>query len=516
MWVRPLNSLTAKPIAGTDGSNGFMFWSPDSRSVVFLGGGKIRKIDLAAGLVQDICDFSADRRGFGGSWNREGTIVFHMGGLGIYRVPANGGTPTPIPGFEKSEEVLKRWPQFLPDGKHFLYLATTAAKNLSEVMVGSIDGGESKHLFSSTSNALYAASLNGEGQIVFSRDGALLAQRFDADKLALIGEPVRVADQVRVNFNSRAYFSISDNGTLVFDSSSDLENRQLTWFDRSGKELETVGPVGSYLLARLSPDQKRIAVSRRDPSGGVFDIYVYDIARGTSSRLTTSSADVESLVWSPDGNYIVWSSRQVTQSRREIFKKLASGAGEVERIAQSSNPILVTDWSHDGKFILYTDADPTTNLNIWVLPLEGDRQPYVYFQTPQEDERARFSPDGRFVAYRSRESGTNEIYVQTFPASGGKWPISTNGGHNPVWASSGKELFFLAPDGKLMSVPIGAGSSFEPGKPKALFDTLVARTSQTTTYDVSADGQRFLFISRMGEATSSLSVVTNWTADLKK
>jgi eukaryotic-like serine/threonine-protein kinase len=516
MWVRPINSLTAKRIPGTDGSNAFMFWSPDSRSVVFLSDGKIKKIDIATGLVQVICDFAADRRGFSGSWNRDGTIIFFVGALGIYRVPASGGTPTPIPGFEKSEEVLKRWPQFLPDGKHFLYLATTVAKSSSEVMVGSIDGGESKHLFTSTSNALYASFGNGEGYVVFSRDGALLAQRFDADKLALIGEPVRIADQVRINYNSRAYFSISENGTLVFDSSSDLENRQLTWFDRSGKQLETAGPVGSYLLARLSPDQKRIAVSRREPSGGVFDIYVYDIARGTSSRLTTSSSDVDSLAWSPDGNYIAWSSRAAAQLKSQIYKKLASGAGEVETIAQSSNPIFVTDWSRDGKFILYTDADPTTNLNIWVVPLEGDRKPYIYFQSPLEDERGRFSPNGHFVAYRSRESATEEIYVQTFPASGGKWPISTNGGQNPVWAPKGNEIFFIAPDGKLMSVDVGSGNAFDPGKPKALFDTLMARTSQGTTFDVSADAQRFLFISRMAEATSSLSVVINWTADLKK
>ncbi len=514
IWVRPLGSLTAKRLPGTDGSNGFMFWSPDSRSIAFITAGKLKKIDLADGIVQEVCDVPTDRRGNGGSWNRDGTIIFFVGAGGISRVPASSGsTPTPIPGFEKSEEVLKRWPQFLPDGKHFLYLATTASKNSSEVMMGSIDSSESKRLLPSTSNALYAPSLNGEGHILFSRDGALLAQRFDADKLVLIGEPFRVADQVRVNFNSRAYLSVSDNGTLVFDPSSDLENRQLTWFDRSGKQLETVGPVGSYLFARLSPDQKRIAISRRDPSGGVFDIYVYDIARGTSSRLTTSSSDVESLAWSSDGNYIAWSSRQVTRS--EMYKKLASGAGEVETIAQSNNPIFVNDWSRDGKFILYTDADPTTNLNLWVLPLEGDRKPYVYFQTPFEDERGRFSPDGRFVAYRSRESQINEIYVQTFPASSLKLSISTNGGQNPVWAPNGKELFFIAPDGKLMSVEIGSGSSFEPGKPKALFDLVAARTAQGTSYDVSADGQRILFISRMADATSSLSVVINWTADLK-
>jgi Tol biopolymer transport system component len=223
---------------------------------------------------------------------------------------------------------------------------------------------------------------------------------------------------------------------------------------------------------------------------------------------------VESLAWSPDGNYIVWSSRQVTKS--EMYRKLASGAGEVEVIAQSNNPIGITDWSKDGKFILYTDADPTTNLNLWVLPLEGERKPYVYFQTPDEDGNGRFSPDGDFIVYRSRESGTNEIYVQTFPASGMKLPISTNGGTNPVWAPSGKELFFIAPDGKLMSVDIGAGNSFEPGKPKVLFDIIAARTNQGNDYDVSTDGQRFLFISRMADATSSLAVVINWTTDLKK
>lgn len=513
LWIRPLNSFTAKRVSGTEGANGFMFWSPDSRSVVFLAAGKIKKIDLAAGLVQDVCDFAADRRGFGGSWNRDGTIIFFMGGLGIYRVPASGGTPTLIPGFEKSEEVLKRWPQFLPDGRHFLYLATTALKNSSDVMVGAIDGGEPKRLFPSTSNALYAPSPDGGGHIIFSRDGALLAQSFDADKLVLIGEPFRVADQVRVNLNSRAFVSVSDNGTLVFDPSSDLENRQLTWFDRSGKQLETVGPIGSYLRVRLSPDQKRIAISRRDPSGGVFDIYVYDIARGTNSRVTTSNSDVESMAWSPDGNYIVWSSRQVTKS--EMYKKLASGAGEVEVIAQSQNPIGITDWSGDGKFIMYTDADPTTNLNLWVLPLEGDRKPLVYFETPNEDGNGRFSPNGQFVAYRSRESGVNEVYVQTFPASGGKWAVSTNGGTNPVWSPDGKELFFIAPDGKLMSVEIGSGSSFEPGKAKVVFDIAAARTNQVNDYDVSADGQRFLFISRMAEATSSLSLVINWTGGLK-
>jgi eukaryotic-like serine/threonine-protein kinase len=513
MWNRSLDLVTAKRLPGTEGSNGFMFWSPDSRSIAFGAGGKIKRLDLDQGTVTNLWDFSPDRRGFGGSWNRNGTIIFFVGGTGIFRMPATGGEARPIPGFEKSEEVLKRWPQFLPDGHHFLYVATNAQKNKSEVMVGSLEGGEPKRLFESDSNGWYVPSADGGGHIFFSRDGALLAQRFDATNLELIGDPLRVADQVRVNFNARVFFDASANGTLIFDPSSDFENRQLTWFDRSGRQLETIGPVGSYLKARLSPDQKRLALSRRDPNGVVFDLFVHDIARATNSRLTTGSSDVDSLAWSPDGNYIAWSSRQVAKS--EMFRRLASGAGELEVIAQSENPISVTDWSSDAKSILYTDSDPVTNQNIWLLSLH-DRRLSPYFQTPVEDSTARFSPDGRYVAYRSRESGVSEIYVQTFPASGGKWLISTNGGMNPVWAHSGKELFFIALDGKLMSVAIGGGSTFEPGKPQPVFDIAAARTSPINDYDVSLDGQRFLFISRMADATSSLAIVVNWSADPRK
>jgi eukaryotic-like serine/threonine-protein kinase len=513
LWTRPLGSITARPLPGTEGAAGFMIWSPDSSSIAYLTGGKLKKLDLAEGTVQNVCDIRADRRGFGGSWSRDGTIIFFVGGSGISRVSDKGGEAKSIPGFEKSEEVLKRWPQFLPDGQHFLYLATDTQKNKSDVMVGSLNGGEPKRLFDAGSNARYAPSADGTGHILFSRDGVLLAQRFDASELESIGEPYRVADQVRVNLNFRAFFDVSDNGTLVFDPSSDLENRQLTWFDRSGQQLETVGPIGAYLKARLSPDQKRIAISRRDPSSTVFDLFIYEIARGTNSRLTTGTADVDNLAWSPDGNYLIWSNRQVSKS--EIYRKLSSGAGQVDVIAESNNPMFVTDWSSDGKSVLYTDADPATTHNIWALPMDGDRKAFPYFQTPNEDGNARFSPDGRFVAYRSRESGANEIYVQTFPASSEKWLISTNGGMNPVWSPTGKELFFVATDGKLMSVDVGGGNSLQPGKPKVVFDLVTARTNATQDYDVSTDGQRFLFISRMAEATSSIIVAVNWNADLK-
>lgn len=517
LWLRPLDSFTGRVLPGTESVAGFPFWSPDSRSIAFATGGKLKKIDLADGTVQPICDIPVgDRRGFEGTWNRDGTILFFVGGTTIYRVPATGGKPEPIPGMDQArQDVLLRWPRFLPDGKHFLYLVTTAQQGASEVFVATLDGKESKRLLAAQSSAIYANSPNGGGYLLFARDGALLAQPFDAGNLTLTGDSIRVADQVRINSNNRAFFSVSDNGTLVFDQFAEGENRQLTWFDRAGKQIETFGEKGAFIRLKLSPDQKRAAVSRRDPRTGVFDLYVIDVVRGATTRLTSGTFDVADFVWSPDSNYIAWVS--VKGSTYQLLRKLASGSGQEEVLLESSKIIGPTDWSADGKFILYTDRDPISRRDIWVLPLEGERKPYVFFQTPADDTNAVFSPDRRWIAYESVESGIREMYVQTFPASGGKWPVSNNGGLSPIWRRDGKELFYITPDGKLMAVEIKIGSTFEPGVPKLLFDVATARTVATNAYDVSTDGQRFLFTSgQLDPNPSSLAVVVNWTADLKK
>jgi Tol biopolymer transport system component len=517
LWLRPLDSFTARVLPGTENIAGFPFWSPDSRSIAFATGGKLRKIDLADGTVQSLCDIPVgDRRGFDGTWNRDGTILFFVGGSTIFRVAAAGGKPEPIPGMDQPrQDVLFRWPQFLPDGKHFLYLVTTAQQGTSEVFVATLDGKEPKRLLTAQSSARYAGSPNGGGYLLFARDGALLAQPFDAQNLTLAGDSVRIADQLRVNSNSRAFFSVSDNGILVYDQFADSDSRQLTWFDRAGKQLEAFGEKGSFIRIKLSPDQKRAAVSRRDPPTGVFDLYVVDVVRGATTRLTSGTFDVSDFVWSPDSNYIAWVSAR--GSTYQLLRKLASGSGQEEVLLESSKLIGPTDWSADGKFILYTDLDPKSRRDIWVLPLEGDRKPYVFFQTPADDLQAVFSPDGRWIAYVSGESGNREIYVQTFPASGGKWPVSTNGGLMPIWRRDGKELFYMTPDGKLMAVEIKTGSTFEPGVPKPLFDVATARTVATNAYDVSTDGQRFLFTSgQLDTNPSSLAVILNWTAELKK
>jgi eukaryotic-like serine/threonine-protein kinase len=515
LWLRPMDSFAARPLAGTEGVTGFPFWSPDSRSIAFMGAGKLKKIDLGDGTVQNICDLMLDVRGGGGDWNRDDTILFFNGGSGILQVPASGGAePKPVPGFENpNAETLHRWMKFLPDGRHFLY-SSSPPRGTSEIFVGSLDGGEPKKLLSAQSNAIYAESPDGGGYLLFARDDALLAQPFDAGSLTISGEPVRIADQIRVNQNARAYLTASGNGTLIYDPNPIGENRVLTWFDRTGKQTGTLGTPGAFQRVRLSPDQKRAAVSRRNLNDA-FNIDVIDIARGAASRLTSSGTnDVIDLVWSPDGSRIAWSVRQ--SSAVEIRQKLASGTGQEELLLRSDSPVGPTDWSPDGKYILYQGIDLKTRQDIWLLPLEGGRQPSLFFQSPAGDQRASFSPDGRFIAYESSESGRPEVYVQTFPPSAGKWLISTNGGLNVRWRRDGRELFYTTPDGKLMSVEVLPGAAFEPGVPKQLFELNAARTTPGADYDVSAEGQRFLLISRQADAPSTYAVVVNWTAGLKK
>ncbi|HEY3028159.1 MAG TPA: protein kinase [Pyrinomonadaceae bacterium] len=514
LWLRPLGSFTARPLPGTEDANGFPFWSPDSRSIGFQAAGKLKKIDLSDGTQQTLCDNPGSPRGAGGTWNGEGTILFFRS-EGIYRISAAGGAPAPVSGLEASPQGIEcRWPSFLPDGNHFLYLATTPQQETSGVYLASLDGKETKRLFTADSSAIYAPSAGGGGYLLFARDGALLAQPFDASRLTLMSEPFRIADQVRVNANSRGFFSVSDNGTLVYDPSGERENQQLTWFDRAGKQLETIGALGTFLSPRLSPDEKRVAVSRRDPKTGNFDIYVIDIARGASSRLTSDSANVN-VVWSPDGSRIVWATNR--GGSYQFYQKLASGVGQEELLLQSNNRIYPTDWSADGRFILYRQVDPKTREDLWILPLDGDRKPFPFLQTPFAETTARFSSDGRWLAYDSDESGNREVYVQTFPASGGKWPVSTKGGGFTQWRRDGKELFYISSDLKMMAVEVKTSGTFEPGIPRALFDLSAVRPIPRSGYAVAGDGQRFLFVSQIAEtAPSSLAVVVNWTADLKK
>ena len=509
LLLRSLGSLTAQLLPGTDGVSGFPFWSPDSHSLGFFAGGELRKIGLSGGMPQTLCRLPGDvSLPDGGPWNRDG-FIFFSGNDGIYRVPAMGGEPVLV--LRSNPPGLYRWPVFLPDGRHFLVRIVTAQGG-TEIHLAALDSQATTPLFPADSEAHYV-----NGHLLFARAGALLAIPFDADSLKLTGEPFVVAEKVKLGTLGRACFSVSDNGSLAYDPNAVTDYQQLTWVDRAGKALGRLGPAGTeYEVPRLSPDGKRVAVARRDPQTRTRDIYVIDIARGASSRLTFDPGQDHNPVWSPDGSRIAWYANR--DGAFQIYQKPASGVGQEELLLQTDRLIAPGSWSADGRFILYTRTDPKTGLDLWTLPLAGNRQPSSFWQTPFREFQGRFSPDGRWVAYTSDDQGRTEVYVQTFPSSGDKWQISTHGGQYPWWRSDGKELYYLSADRKLMAVEVKPGGSFEARSPRALFDLAPVRAiGGGSGYAVTAAGDRFLFVTAREEAASlQFIVVTNWMAKAGK
>ena len=510
LWTRPLDSLTAQPLPGTEDA-GNPFWSPDSRFIgFFVAASKLKKIEFTGGPAQTLADV---RGSAGGTWNRDGVIVF--GGPGLYRVSATGGTPTPLTTLDESrKETSHVWPYFLPDGRHFLYLARSVQRENTGVFVGALDSKERKFLLNADSSATYAPP----GFLLFLRERTLMAQPFDANKLQVAGEPFPIAEQVGSNsVTGRAFFSVSETGVIAFLSTG-AANTQLGWFDRGGKQLALVGMSAVDTGLRLSPDEKRLAVVRFDPQAGSPDIWLVDLARNTPSRFTFDPATETTPVWSPDGSRIAFASNRDGVSN--LYQKLSSGAGNDEALLKSAEPTLPHDWSPDGRFILYGVLSPNTSVDLRLLPLSGDQKPTLFIQTEFAESQGRFSPDGRWVAYISNESGQYQVYVQSFPSSGGKWQVSTSGGAQPQWRRDGKELFYLTPDRKLMAVEVnGTGPTFVPGVPKPLFDAHVSSVfpGNANYYAVTGDGQRFLVNTLVGEsAPVPFTVVMNWTAGLKR
>jgi eukaryotic-like serine/threonine-protein kinase len=351
--------------------------------------------------------------------------------------------------------------------------------------------------------------------LLFVRERTLMAQPFDADKLQVTGDPFPVAEQVGFNpANGRAFFSVSENGVLVYRTRV-FSDTQLAWFDRTGKQISQTGSAGQIISIVLSPDNKRIAATRADNQTGAQDIWIIEQERET--RFTFDPANDASSVWSPDGSQIAFNSSRA--GAFDIYIKASSGAGNEELLYKSNNTKGPHDWSPDGRYLLFGELDPKTNVDLWVLPLFGDRKPYVFLQTPFTEVGGRFSPNGRWIAYNSNESGTSQVYVRPFLASGGQRMVSTNGGSLPKWRADGKELFYLGADRKLMAVDVNEGdSTITFGSPKPLFETrAVPAAPGSSLYAPSRDGQRFLLITPVEESSPSpLTVVVNWTAGLKR
>ena len=503
LFLRALDSTTPQPLPGTEGAT-FPFWSPDSRSIAFFTDDKLKRVDVGGGTPVTICGSTLGR---GGSWGPDGIIVAALSyNAGISRVPAGGGTPTPVTKLDGVTYSSHRWPWFLPDGKHFLYVAVNHNAPTSPdtgVFFASLDGKENRLLFHTFSNAIYAS-----GHLLYQRENSLVAQPFDPSSGKFTAEPQPLAGNVYYDSGLwRVDISTSNDGMLVYASGMTSGTEILTWYDRSGKKLGTVGEQGDFYDLDLSPDEKNLATTDMDTATAT--IWVHELATNRKTRLTFGGGAHLTPIWSPDGKQIAYTSNQ--QAAISV-KTLGSSAPE-QTLISSSNPIYrsVSDWSRDGRYLMY-EQGPGLDVDLWVLPLSGDRKPFAYASGAS---RGTFSPDGRWVAYIANETGRPEVFVAPFPWTGAKWQVSNGGGTGPRWRADGKELYYFDLNGIAAAEVDGSGSAFQVGGTKLLFRVpmrgIVAREFAPTK-----DGQKFIAVSPSEGSSQSLTLVQNWPGELKK
>ena len=510
LWVQNLDSMVARPLAGTESSS-YPFWSPDGRFIGFFAGNKLKKIEASGGPPQSLCDVSEGR---GGSWSQEGVILYGLRDGPLFKVSAAGGAATQLTKFDASRrEGTHRWPWFLPDGRRFLYMAgpTGNDNQANTIFLGSLDSEEKKLVVNASSSPQYAS-----GYLLFRREASLMAQPFDPKRGQTSGDAFPIADQVRFDAGvSRGIFSASENGILVYQTGTAQSGSQMLWLDRTGKNIGLVGSVGLNYTLRVAPDAQRLAVSAFDTGSSNLDVWVYEVARGIKTRFTFDAARDLFPVWSPDGTQVAFSAER--DAKRRLFVKRADGSAPEELLLDSQAQDSPTDWSPDGKYLAFWHRESLTKTgyDIWILPMTGERKPYPFLQGEFNESEAMFSPDGRWMAYVSDESGRTEVYVAPFPGPGGKWQASTAGGRTPHWRKDGRELYYLAPDDKMMVVDAGEkGAGLQLGIAHALFQAHVPPLN--SMYDVSRDG-RFLMNSIGEDKTATpLTLVVNWTAELKK
>ena len=515
IFVRPIASLEARPLPGTEGARS-LFWSPDSRSIAFAAEDKLKRTDVSgtAGPIA-ICDIAP---GFGvtGSWGAAGVILFaNIQGDGIYRVAAAGGAPALALRPDRSRgELRAHWPWFLPDGRRFLYLSRGEQNSATLALA---EPGKPPHpLMPIQSVARYV----DPGFLVFTREGGLLAQRFDSKAGRIVGEPFSLAPRVRsFRATGAASFATSRNGVLAFQPREDVN--RLVWFDRTGREISTIG-VGRYGNVRISPDGRRAVVDRVREGLGTFDVWSIDLERATETAITTDPGTEFGAVLLPDGKSVACS---MTRGRTpRLFRRDFASLTEEPLRPDNGRFQIAHDVSQDGRFLLFGEQGESGTMDTWVYPLTGGGQPYPFLKSPHNKSEARFSPDGRFVAFISDESGAPETYVTAFPGPGERMRVSTGGALHLRWSRDGREIFYLSADRHLMSVPVQTAPSLHLGRPVPLFvwkgemgrrGALERGTS--SRFDVTADGQRFLaVVPEVVVDELPLSVVVNWPAEIPR
>jgi eukaryotic-like serine/threonine-protein kinase len=528
LWIHALDTMSTQVLPDTDDASN-PFWSPDSRSIGFFSPGKLKKIEVSGRAVQTLCDAPGIIvANVSGSWNRDGVIIFGTSATGLFRVPQGGGVTTALTTLDQSRgENAHLRPGFLPDSRHFLYLARNfQTPENSGIYVASLDGNDRKRLLISARSGAYAPSSRSadKGHLLFLQQGTLMAQPVDSARFDLVGEAFPVAEQVGYSL-THGYFSVSGNGVLAYRSLPAYRGpRQLTWFDRQGKKVGVVGPPGSYTSLALLSDGKKIAVSQMNVQATNIDIWQLDVARGVPARVTFDPAIEVCPAWLPDGNRVVFASTR--DGFASLYQKQASGAGREEELLKDPHSRKCAyDVSSDGRFVLYRTVDPKTREDLWVLPLDGERKPFSFISTQHNETQGQFAPVAggppRWVAYASDESGRSEVYVQSFPSRSEKFIVSDGGGTQPRWRRDGKELYYIAADGKLMVVEVNMRAKFEYGVPKALFETgmqslVLSGARGYMNWAPAPDGNRFLIITEApGAKFAPITVVLNWQAAMK-
>jgi serine/threonine protein kinase len=512
LWTHPVGGRGASVLPGTEGGS-YPFWSPDGRSLGFFAQGKLKTIDVVSGRsAQTLADAPFGR---GGTWSRDGVILFTPDAWnGLYRIPSSGGQPVAVTKPDPAQyQVSDRWPVFLPDGKHFLYLACNFSGRLDHnvILLGSLDSDEKRIIMSASTNVLFAEP----GYLLYWRDNALVAQRFDLRRYELAGDPRIVSDAVQYYPQTNlAVFAVAGN-TLVAQTGAakGAGKSQLDWFDRHGKQGGAVGPPDLVANPKLSPDGARVAVDQIDTDGRHVNIWVHSLNSDAASRIGFGPWLEQVTVWSPDAKKVMYTSNEKLYF--SIYEKNSDGSGSAETVQDFGVPFQGPwDWSHDGKYVLLRKSN-----ELWYMTMP-DRQTQPLLQTPFLIRNAQFSPDAKFVAYASSETGSLEVYVSPFPGFGSKWQVSRGGGEEPRWRGDGKELFYLTPNGNMMAAEVKTNAGFEAGSQTALFLTHPRQPVSAMdfyTYDVTADGQKFLVNTKIDTSNAApLSVILNWSSEMEK